>query len=211
MYKYFYLSFFFVVYSGLTTGTSRGVTPVYLRCKAGRITWLYPRGALRVVLRLHNSNKDFKVCVKVLKHGLKEQKESMASDLYSEDEVLDFREDVYTTAFSKRLAKKEEGFPARLFLEGGRGLVPLYASDDGSGRYVRCFRSKNGQAAIYVEATPEEGEQRRSARLQYDLQPLPAKAYDPAAEECRPCTVHELAHAFCTSDLGKCCINIISN
>lgn len=206
------------------------MTPVYLRCRAGRITWLYPRGALRVILRLHNSNKDFRVCIRILSSSSEDDQEP---DLYSEDRVLDFREfrrksydfkkelsvdDDYVEEddfpfasekmdkFQKLNKTKKEEFPARLFLEGNRGLLPLYASDDGHGKEVRCFRSKGGQAAVFVEAVPTAGgtaDPKRSARLQYDLQTLPVHSYDPAAEECRPCTDQEMANAFCTSDLGK--------
>ncbi|KAK9891516.1 hypothetical protein WA026_014752 [Henosepilachna vigintioctopunctata] len=150
---------------GLSTSSSeRGVTPVYLRCRAGRIAWLYPRGALRVLLRLPGQDRDFRACVRV-------------------------RED------KKRPA-------ARLFLEGPRSLLKLYSHDDGSMKSIRCFNSKNGQAAIYVEAIENDGVTKMVADIEYDLQPLPrgVHAYDPS-EECRPCTSEELAHAFCTSDL----------
>lgn len=197
---------FIFIYSGLTNGVARGVTPVYLRCKAGRLTWLYPRGALRLILRLHNSNKDFKVCIKILPQQ-QHHHEDTEIDLYAEDEVLDFREDSsnFVSAAYHRPKNSSARFPARLFLEGSRGLVPLYAADDGSDKVVRCFRSKGGRAAVFVEAVPlENGEnEKRSARFQYDLQPLPAPTYDPDAEECRPCTGQEMANAFCTKDLGK--------
>lgn len=63
--------FFLVIYlsSGLE-GTSssssevqslRGVKPVYLRCSQGSVSWLYPRGALRVVLRYGTAGKEFQV------------------------------------------------------------------------------------------------------------------------------------------------------
>jgi len=42
--------------------SSRGsVHPVYLRCSQGSVSWLYPRGALRVVLRLGTAGKEFQV------------------------------------------------------------------------------------------------------------------------------------------------------
>jgi len=37
----------------------RGVRPVYLRCSQGSVAWLYPRGALRVVLRYGTAGKEF--------------------------------------------------------------------------------------------------------------------------------------------------------
>jgi diacylglycerol kinase (ATP) len=56
--------------SGLTLDAAdeisgRGVTPIYLRCSQGHLEWLYPRGALRVLLRLGASGRDFHGCVKV--------------------------------------------------------------------------------------------------------------------------------------------------
>ncbi|XP_969763.1 meteorin-like protein [Tribolium castaneum] len=150
--------------SGLSSSaTGRGVTPVYLRCSAGRVIWLYPRGALRVLLRLPGQDREFRACIKV-----------------HPDE------------------KKEPA--ARLFLEGPRSLLPLYA--DPANKAIRCFISKNGQAAIYVEASDVDAITKRVAEIEYDLQALPkgVKGFDPT-EECRPCTNEELAHAFCTSDL----------
>lgn len=97
-----------------------------------------------------------------------------------------------------------ERFPARLFVEGAKRLVPLYAPDDGDVRELRCFRSKRGRAALYMEAEPEEGPRRRVATLRYEARPLPRKQYDPATADCRPCSDSELELAFCTSDLGKC-------
>ncbi|KAF2880864.1 hypothetical protein ILUMI_25309 [Ignelater luminosus] len=152
--------------SGLTTSSEdRGVTPVYLRCTAGRVTWLYPRGALRVLLRLPGHDREFRACIKVHPDG-------------------------------------EKHLAARLFLEGPRSLLPLYAHDDNGHKAVRCFQSRNGQAALYIEATGSDTMRKRVAEIEYDLQPLPrgTRVYDPT-EECRPCSAEELAHAFCTSDL----------
>ncbi|XP_017782590.1 PREDICTED: meteorin-like protein [Nicrophorus vespilloides] len=152
--------------SGLSlSSTGRGVTPVYLRCTAGRISWLYPRGALRVLLRVPGQDRDFRACIK------------MHPDIGNK-------------------------VPARLFLEGPRSLLPLYSSEDGGNKIMRCFNSKNGQVAIYVEATDGESVNKRVADFEYDLQPLPrgSHRFDPS-EECRPCTKEEMAHAFCTSDL----------
>ncbi|XP_060535437.1 meteorin-like protein [Cylas formicarius] len=150
--------------SGLTSSpTSKGVTPVYLRCSAGKIKWLYPRGALRVLLRLPGRDRDFRACVKL--RGVKPT--------------------------------------ARVFLEGPRSLVPLYADSEAAPTAaIRCFNSKNGQAAVYIEATEEQTYRRSVTDLEYDLQQLPKTtlAYD-YAEECRPCSMAELAHVFCTSDL----------
>lgn len=88
-------------------------------------------------------------------------------------------------------------------MEGVRRLVPLYAPDDGDVRELRCFRSRHGQAALYVEAEPEEGPRRRVATFRYEARSLERRHYDPAAADCRPCSEAELELAFCTSDLGE--------
>lgn len=88
-------------------------------------------------------------------------------------------------------------------MEGARKLVPLYAPDDGDPRELRCFRSRRGRAALYVEADPEQGPQRRVATFKYEARPLITRHYDPATADCRPCSDSELELAFCTSDLGK--------
>lgn len=94
-------------------------------------------------------------------------------------------------------------FPARLFVEGAHRLIPLYAPNDGDPRELRCFRSRQGRAALYVEADPEEGTTRRVAMFKYEARPLVRRHYDPATADCRPCTESELELAFCTSDLGQ--------
>ncbi|RZF48800.1 hypothetical protein LSTR_LSTR003180 [Laodelphax striatellus] len=50
--------------SGLGHSAERGVTPVYLRCAMGRVSWVYPGGALRVLLRLGSSGRQFRGCIK---------------------------------------------------------------------------------------------------------------------------------------------------
>nr|CAH0111396.1 unnamed protein product [Daphnia galeata] len=47
------------------TQSHRGVKPVYLRCSQGSVSWLYPRGALRVVLRYGTAGKEFQGCLKL--------------------------------------------------------------------------------------------------------------------------------------------------
>lgn len=48
--------------SGLESpGEGGGVRPVYLRCSQGSVTWLYPRGALRILLRYGTQSKEFQV------------------------------------------------------------------------------------------------------------------------------------------------------
>lgn len=148
---YFYISLF-VVFSGLLSPDhGRGVTPVYLRCAAGRVTWLYPRGALRILLRFPAKDREFRACIRIHSSSNPENKYA-----------------------------KKSLFPARLFLEGPRSLLPLYAENDG-GNSIRCFQSKNGQAAIYVEANDADDIKRRVADIEYDLELMPrGKGYDPA-------------------------------
>lgn len=45
----------------------------------------------------------------------------------------------------------------------------------------RCFNSKKGEAAIYVEAMENDGVSKIVADIEYDLQPLPRgmHAFDP--------------------------------
>lgn len=53
----------------MTSTAERGVTPVYLRCREGTISWVYPRGALRLLFRpaLPDDEQDFRVCVRVMR------------------------------------------------------------------------------------------------------------------------------------------------
>lgn len=102
-----------------------------------------------------------------------------------------------------RFTEAVERFPARLFVEGVHRLVPLYAPDDDDPRELRCFRSRHGRAALYVEAEPETGTKRRVASFKYEARPLVRRHYDPATADCRPCSDSELELAFCTSDLGE--------
>ncbi|XP_024080523.1 meteorin-like protein [Cimex lectularius] len=50
--------------NGLSGGEKRGVRPVYLRCSEGKVGWSYPDGALRVLLRLGSSGRDFRACLR---------------------------------------------------------------------------------------------------------------------------------------------------
>ncbi|RVE44455.1 hypothetical protein evm_010859 [Chilo suppressalis] len=168
--------------SGLTSSSERGVTPVYLRCREGSVSWVYPRGALRLLFRppLPADEREFRVCVRVIRRP-------DPPDLFLEGRLNH-------TEASQR-------FPVRLFVEATQRLVPLYAPDDGNPKELRCFRSRKGRAALYVEAEPEEGTRRREAIFKYEARPLVRRHYDPATADCRPCSEAELELAFCTSDL----------
>ncbi|XP_049940984.1 meteorin-like protein [Schistocerca serialis cubense] len=166
--------------SGLSgSGGSRLVTPVYLRCREGAVRWSYPRGALRVVLRL-GGGREFRGCIR-------------AQPGHDRDHDRDHDH-------GRNQSRQFAG--ARVFLEGERALAPLLVP--GETRAARCFNSRGGRAALYVEADPPPAgapPPRAAAAFVYDLQPLPrgAAAYDPF-EECRPCTPDEMTTAFCTSD-----------
>ncbi|KAE8737627.1 hypothetical protein FOCC_FOCC016909 [Frankliniella occidentalis] len=141
-----------------------------MRCSAGALSWRWPRGALRVLLRVGAQGREFRACVRT------------------------------------------RGSGARLFLEGPRSLLPLYPGGRRDGRKdddapvpVRCFYSRHGQAALYVEASelgaPGVAEPHEEFGLEYDLEPLPRGARFDDSQECRPCTSDEMARAYCTSDL----------
>lgn len=71
---------------------------------------------------------------------------------------------------------------ARIYLEGHRSLLPLFALDDGRPQnLLRCFTSYKGQAALYVEAEPGADDLKKQvAAFEYDLQSLSKGAiYDP--------------------------------
>ena len=76
---------------------------------------------------------------------------------------------------------------ARIFLEGQRSLVPLFSVEDGAHtQLVRCFQSRGGQAALYVEAASSKTDFKKEvASLTYDLEPLPrgGASYDPTEGE----------------------------
>jgi len=94
---------------------------------------------------------------------------------------------------------------ARIFLEGPRSLTPVFSlGDGGHSQLVRCFSSRGGVAALYVEAETSTIFEKQIAEFSYDLQPIPqgSSMKDLIREECSPCSKEQLAHAFCTNDLG---------
>ncbi|KAH9365167.1 hypothetical protein HPB48_015767 [Haemaphysalis longicornis] len=124
---------------------SRSVVPVYLRCDQGRVTWRYPRGALRVLLRLGGTGsggaRDFRVCVKVATN-------STGAAVHLEGH--------------RRLIPIFKGQPAS---------SRLPEEDD---EVRRCFTSYQGQVALFLEATPEANHllSRDTFRLWYHLTPV---------------------------------------
>ncbi|GBP65196.1 hypothetical protein EVAR_50003_1 [Eumeta japonica] len=120
--------------SGLSS-PERGVRPVYVRCGEGALRWLYPRGALRLQFAppLPPADTEFRVCVRLLRRP-------DPPDIFPPGRLNDTEP-----------PRAWRRFPARLFVEGAGRLLPLYAADDGDPRHVRCFRSRAGRAALYVE------------------------------------------------------------
>ncbi|XP_017798627.1 PREDICTED: meteorin-like protein [Habropoda laboriosa] len=153
-------------------GGGRGVRPVYLRCSRGTVFWRYPRGALRVVLS-SSSDGTFRL-----------------------------------SGF--RTCTKVSG-PVRVYLETRGKLRPVYSPRDGKHKAThRCFYAKKQPAALYIEAEEPVSGERHDAKLQYDLElryiddrqgGRSRRFNDEEEEECRPCSMDELAKAYCQSDL----------
>ncbi|GAB6020444.1 hypothetical protein CHUAL_003137 [Chamberlinius hualienensis] len=107
----------------------------------------------------------------------------------------------------KGCLKVSKGFAgARVFLEGHRTLHVLYSPNDATRRHPqlpRCFLSRNGQVALYVEAenTQQDTHRKQKAEFSYDLQLTAQNSsrYDPQ-EDCRPCSKSQLLRQFCTAD-----------
>lgn len=94
-----------------------------------------------------------------------------------------------------RIASNSTG--ARLFLEGEKKLFPLFRPGDKN--VYKCFTSRKGQIALYIEADPPVDLLKKdTVEFSYDLVPQHNLADD--MEECRPCTDSEILQSFCTSD-----------
>lgn len=138
----------FSLRSGLSTArANREVISIYLRCTAGRIVWNYPRGAIRVLLRKPAHLQDnFRACLKIYPPGQQQQQQH----------------------------KRPTQSRARIYLEAPRRLIGLFGGSAWDDRHqleqqqqlsgghpydgevlVKCFRSINGQVALYVEAEGE--------------------------------------------------------
>lgn len=146
--------------------------PIYLRCTRGSVSWRYPHGALRVVFSISPSSKNL----------------SLGHD------NLGFHACVKISG------------PVRVFLEAGGKLRQLYSLFDGKHEHShRCFHSRKHMAALFVEAEDDYSLKNALVKLQYDLEPNSLKGKNPHApdedEECRPCSMEELARAYCQSDL----------
>lgn len=152
-------------------GESGGVRPVYLRCARGTVLWRYPHDALRVVL----------------------------------SSPVSFFENNSLSYLGFRACVKISG-PVRVFLEADGKLRQLYSPSDGKHELThRCFRSQKRTAALYMEAEDDYSFRNAKVKLQYDLEPNSVKGgtlrVPDEEEECRPCSMEELAKAYCQSDL----------
>lgn len=151
---------------------SGGVRSVYLRCARGTVLWSYPRGAVRMVLSFPTSS--MRGC------------------------PIDF------TKLGLRTCVKISG-PARVFLETNRMLRQIYSSSDGKHENShRCFRWQR-RVALFMEAEDDYSFKNTKVKLQYELESASPKGgvlhVSDEEEECRPCSMEELANAYCQSDL----------
>ncbi|KAL6258791.1 hypothetical protein P5V15_010739 [Pogonomyrmex californicus] len=158
-------------WSGSGGGEGGGVRPVYLRCARGTVLWRYPCDALRVVLFFPSS----------------------------------FTNNHHSDYSGFRACVKISG-PVRVFLEVGGKLRQLYSPSDNKHDYShRCFRSRKHTAALYMEAEDDYSFKYAKVKLQYDLEPNSVKGgtlrVPDEEEECRPCSMEEIAKAYCQSDL----------
>lgn len=104
------------MYSSGLEGTQHkdfGIQPVYLRCREGTVEWQYPRGALRIILRLGQSNKEFQGCLKVSSYSsgatLYQEEPQRLKYLYGVSEETEVRSD--------QMCFRSVGGQVALFLE----------------------------------------------------------------------------------------------
>ncbi|XP_035725055.1 meteorin-like protein [Vespa mandarinia] len=176
-------------------GGGRGVRPVYLRCSRGTVLWRYPRGALRIVLSVAAAISGSAIGSRsgtagvLLANGNGVNKTGPKSNYGS-------------SGF--RVCVKASG-PTRIYLENNGTLRPVYSPRDGKNEAShRCFYTKKQRTALYVEADELTANNNR-AKLQYDVEPFVVNHSTPDESdeeaECRPCSMEELAEAYCQSDL----------
>ncbi|XP_076756869.1 meteorin [Xylocopa sonorina] len=182
-------------------GGGRGVRPVYLRCSRGTVLWRYPRGALRVVL----SPPVLTGFVSKVRYEFVGAKDTNKRN----NSISNSIEDAFRLS-GFRTCTKVSG-PVRVYLETHGKLRPVYSPRDGKHKAAhRCFHAKKQPAALYIEAEELAAGARHDVRLQYDLELRyfddrheRARRYngDEEEEDCRPCSMNELAKAYCQSDL----------
>lgn len=196
-------------------GGGRGVRPVYLRCSRGTVVWRYPRGALRVVLSPPVLIESIpKVDSDTVVSGEREQRKIG----YANQSTLTGNFDDVSRPSGFRACTKVSG-PVRVYLETRGKLRSLYTPRDGKHKSShRCFYATSNKqpAALYIEAEeqPISGElqyvilqydlevrrRRRRRRVANDKDGRYSLYNEEEEEDCRPCSVEELAKAYCQSD-----------
>lgn len=112
---------------------NRDIGSIYLRCSAGKITWKYPKGAIRIVLRpTFSTDSGFRVCLKMIK---------------SKDSAAQVQRLVQNSIMSN--TRRQYG---RIYLSAGKRFISFDTNRNGNKQYVRCFNSMRDEATIYVEA-----------------------------------------------------------
>ncbi|EFN68143.1 Meteorin [Camponotus floridanus] len=159
-------------WSGSGENESGGVRAVYLRCTRGTVLWSYPRGAMRMVLSFPTSSMQ-RCPLDLTKLGL-------------------------------RTCVKISG-PVQVFLETNHMLRPIYSPSDGKHENShRCFRWQK-RVALFMEAEDDYSFKNNKVKLQYEIESASSKGcvlhVSDEEEECRPCSMEELANAYCQSDL----------
>ncbi|XP_033197747.1 meteorin-like protein [Bombus vosnesenskii] len=180
-------------------GGGRGVRPVYLRCSRGTVLWRYPRGALRVVL----SPPVLAGFVSKANYGMNHGKGNVNK---KNDSYWNNNDDPFQLS-GFRTCTKISG-PVRVYLETHGKLRSIYSPRDGKDiASHRCFHAKKQPAALYIEAEEFTLGELHNARLQYDLEVRyvdirqgVSQRFNDEEEDCRPCTMDELAKAYCQSD-----------
>lgn len=155
----------FSILSGLSTArANREVISIYLRCTAGRIVWNYPRGAIRVLLRRPSHLHDnFRACLKIYPTPAPAPDAAVVRRGRPPVTVSpQHRARIYLEAPRRLIALFGGGAEAddRLMAShssgGGQQQQPLDGGHPYEGEVlVKCFRSVNGQVALYVEAEGE--------------------------------------------------------
>jgi len=161
--------------SGLELGgEGGGVRPVYLRCSQGSVTWLYPRGALRVLLRYGTQSKDFQGCLKL-------SGDYSGANIYVE---VHRKLKLLSSSSGAEAARPEEKTRRHCF-ESRNGQVALFLEADPT-------------------SASQDPLRRQSAQFHYDLQLLTDPDSDNSIpdpwQECRPCSRKETLELFCSSD-----------
>ncbi|XP_015185633.1 PREDICTED: meteorin-like protein isoform X2 [Polistes dominula] len=175
-------------------GGGRGVRPVYLRCTRGTVLWHYPRGALRIVLSVGAATSNSAIGSR---SGIK------SVSLANEKKVNEIGPKSNSGSSGFRVCVKASG-PIRIYLESNGTLRAVYSPRDGKNEAShRCFYAKKQRTALFVEADELTMNNNR-AKLQYDVEPFVVNHRTPNESdeeaECRPCSMKELAEAYCQSD-----------